>query len=174
MPVPPSPHELASAESPTYTVGMDPAAIDALTRDLEPSQRVHFWSTFESTVDIPHPAMATGREVDDVAAVFAGSKPAAILLSEDLDNPLVTRLFDDEQERYRSLTAAGARDYYDYQRWFLGQEENVRALVELYRERGGDDSPRPADESFHRGVGHALGYSPAAIEAYIAQPPGPQ
>jgi hypothetical protein len=162
-------HETAGTEPQTYTIGLDPATVDIMTKDLSSSERVRFWSTFESTVDIPHPSIATGRMVDDVSAVFAGSKPAVIIFPEDLDDPLVKELFSEERDQYKSLAKRGARDYYGGQRYFLGKEENVKDLSELYFERGGDDSPRPADESFHRAVGSALGYSPEAINNFVAQ-----
>jgi len=165
----PSLHEPASTEPQTYSIGMDPAIVGMTTRDLGSGERIRFWSTFESTVDTPHPSIATGRIVDDVSAVFAGSKPAVIFSPEDLDDPLVERLLADERDRYMSLTQAGARDHYGGQKYFLGKEENVRALAALYYDRGGDDSPRPADESFHRNVGKALGYSPEAIDRFVAQ-----
>lgn len=148
---------------------MDPNTINAMTQDLGPTERVQFWSTFESTIDMPNPTRATGRAVDDVSAVFAGSKPAVIISPEDLDDPDIKELFTTERETYQGLTKRGARDHYGGQSYFLGQEENVAALQELYYDRGGDESPRSADEAFHRAVGEALGYAPEAIDSFIEQ-----
>jgi hypothetical protein len=163
-----TPHESPLGKDQTYQVGMDHETVRTLAGDLDSNERVQFWGTFESTVETPHPAIATGEPIDDIAAVLAGSKPAVIIEPGELEDPLVEKLlFQDERERYKSLTTAGARDYYGGQKYFLGQAENVKALVELYRDRGGDDSPRPADESFHRAVGEALGYAPEAIDNFI-------
>lgn len=163
-----TPHELPLGKNQTYQVSLDHATVRTLTGDLSSNERVQFWSTFESTVETPHPSIATGEPVDDISAVLAGSKPAVIIEPSELNDPLVDKLlFHDMREQYKSLAAAGARDYYGGQKYFLGKERNVKALVELYRDRGGNGSPRPADESFHRSVGEALGYAPDAIDNFI-------
>lgn len=161
-------HEPASVETQMFVADMNHAVVNTATRNLGSSERVQFWSTFQPTANILFPSKATGRTVDDISAVLAGSKPATILLLTDLNEPLVSKLITEEANRFESLYRDEAVDYYGHIKYFWGKEENVRNLANLYQGRGGDDSPLPADEGFHRAVGEALGYPIEAIDAFIA------
>lgn len=163
----PSFREHTNTDTPPYSLGMDRLAINSATSGLNSSELVQFWSTFQSTEDVPNPAAATGRIVDDIAAVLAGSKPATLLDANEVYNPSVETFINDEEDHFDQLFFGQAVDYYGGRKYFVGKEENVRTLSELYEGRGGIDSPRPADENFHRAVGEALGYPTEAIDAFI-------
>jgi len=165
----PSSHEPTSTEAQTFIAEMQRGDVARATVDLDSSQRIQFWSTFQSTIDIPFPSVATGREVDDIAAVTAGSKPATILMAEDFLDPMIDGFMTQQKDRIKLLSTSQAVDHYGGTKYFLGHEENVRILADLYQGRGGGDSPLPADENFHRAVGEALGYPKEAVDAFIAQ-----
>ena len=148
---------------------MDRSDILLATSNQTPSDRVKFWSTFQSTLELPSPSFATGSAADDVSAVVAGSKPATILRAEALADPLIKRLITQEAKQSTPLSMTKSVNYYGCPLYFLGKTANVTALAALYHGRGGDDSPLPADESFHRAVGAALGYPAEAIDNYITR-----
>ena len=161
-------YEPINPEPTVFTTGMGHAEIDRITESLNPSELIHFWGTFQARPDLLFPSATTQRPVDDVAAVMAGSKPATVMISEDLSDPLVVRLVEEEKDRFDTLSRSYAIDHYGGIKYFLGREENVKTLAEQYEGRGGDDSPKKADESFHRAVGEALGYPAEAIDAFVA------
>lgn len=75
----------------------------------------------------------------------------------------------EQQDRIKLLATSQAVDHNGGIKYFLGREENVKVLADLYRGRGGGGSPLPADENFHRAVGEALGYPAGAVDTFIAQ-----
>lgn len=56
-------------------------------------------------------------------------------------------------------------------KFFFGRPDNIAVLAELYEGRGGEGTPRPNDETFHRQVGMTLGYPVAAIDDFIGRLP---
>jgi len=152
-----------------FVIGMDRLAINRATRNLESSALIYFWSTFQSTVDIPFPGAVTGSPVDDIAAVLAGSKPATIVFSDTLREPAVAKFITEEKDRFKSISIGETVDHYGGHLYFFGRKENVNALAQLYQRRGGDDAPLRADEGFHREAGEALGYPIEAIDDFIAR-----
>lgn len=163
----PPTHEPIDPAPRVFTVGMERAEMYRITMTMDPKERVHFWSTFQSTAEVAFPSAATSRVVDDIAAVLSGSKPATIVSPEEAGEPSVNDLIEEENDRFNALSTAEAFDHYGGLKLFWGKPDSVSALANLYAGRGGADSPIPADESFHRAVGKALGYPPAAIDAFV-------
>ena len=141
-------HESFRNGNQTFDVGMDRLEVVNATRDLSPGERVRFWSTFQSSDEDTYPSVITGKTVDDVSAVLSGSKPATILELEDLEDPSIEELIAREQDRFGLLFVGETVDYYGRTKYFLGKSESVEALSELYRGRGGIESPLPVDEIF--------------------------
>lgn len=162
-------HETPTTEAPTYAADMSPAAVNGATLNLSPSERIQFWRTFQPTANVPHPTILTGRIVDDMACVIAGSKPAAVMSSQDLNDPSVDNLLAEVKHdpHYSSLSQATAISDHGQYFYFLGKKENVKTLADLYRGRG--SKALPADKAYHRAVGEALGYPTEAIDIYIAR-----
>lgn len=139
------------------------------TQYLGSHQRVQFWSSFESSVETPFPAMATGKFIDDIAAVFAGSKPATMFSPRILGNPAVRMLIAEEGDAFNRLSTAQSVDLFGGIACFIGLHENVENLAKLYSGRDGEGSPLPADTDFHRAVGQNLGYTDEAIADFLTR-----
>lgn len=139
--------------------------IGAKLRILRPSELVHYWVTFRSTVELPFPSAITRDTVDDVAAVLAGSKPAT--LYEPRDSGRVRLLRQAIGDIADHLVSGRAVDGFGTTHEFFGEPASVITLTERYNSV--PNKPNPVDDSFHRAVGRALGYPEEVIEAFITK-----
>ena len=156
-------------EIPSFTIDMDRAAVSKAVIDLEPEALVQFWASFQPTAEVLFPSVATGRTADDFAAVLSGSKPATILLEHDFDDPLIDAIIGTlSTEEFDKLPSAMAVDGFGGEKFFIGTQDSVDTLASLYEGRGTEELP--ADASFHRGVGEAVGYPSWAIDEFITKP----
>ena len=90
--------------------------------------------------------------MDDLAAVAAGSKPAAIYNRSDMDHPEFVEIFN-TIARTPGMAARGME--HDM---FAGRKENVEELLRIWEQGGERD---------HRRIGELLGYPPEVIENFL-------
>ncbi|PIZ61376.1 hypothetical protein COY20_00375 [Candidatus Shapirobacteria bacterium CG_4_10_14_0_2_um_filter_40_12] len=110
---------------------------------------------FHPTPDKPTPSDLTNDETDDVAAVIAGTKPAA-LIPERLTTPLV------DFARGKGFSVRKIQDLIGNNRLAIGLPENVDQIVMLVnnaREHG-------VSPLYHKLLGKALGYPDEAIKKF--------
>jgi len=117
---------------------------------------------FVSSEDIPAPSFLTGDQLSDVAAVVAGSKPAAVISYSEGDprqekmlerargRGLVVEFIDDNLPDLKSKSIV------------VGKPANVDAIKRLRNSVSGN----PPD-AYHIVFGRALGYHPAAIKKFV-------
>jgi hypothetical protein len=113
-------------------------------------------ASFVSTREVPYPSARTGRETDDLAAVAAGTKPAAWVSwsSQPLWRVLLRRAASQPGHTYRFVPGGPAG-----REVIVGRRDNVRRLCQLLECR----HIRP--DHFEREVWLALGVAPeAALE----------
>jgi hypothetical protein len=146
-----------------WNLGTIPEVANA-THHLDPASRVEYWSTFQSVPEMPYPSFASGWTIDDIAAVIAGSKPAALLCFDDVygDVPTVEGFLEEEERQLGAFTLGHITIPHsrDGRLWFLGHPDSVSRLINIYQNK---DPNSRGSESFHRSVGEALGISRLAI-----------
>lgn len=161
--------EAAKADFPRYSTGMPREEVLRLTHNLDTKQLIDFWSTFESTVDAVSPYSASGYLSDDLAAVLAGSKPATLVSSSDLEreSPYFSALLEYANANGIDHSTSSVVTNNGYLMVIIGRQENVDELTELYDGSGPPGTAKPMDDEFHRSVGKALGYSQEAIDEFV-------
>lgn len=161
--------EVPNADFPRYSAGMPREEVLKLTHNLDVEHLIDFWSTFESSVDVVSPYIASGYLSDDLAAVLAGSKPATLVTSCDLEreSPYFSALLEYANANKIDYSTSNAVTYNGHLMVIIGNQENVDELTELYDDSGPMGAEKPMDEQFHRAVGKALGYSEEAIDEFV-------
>lgn len=129
-------------------------------KDLIRAQR-----NFVSTREFPSPSSRSGHEIDDLAAVLAGAKPAATIsygIDEDYRIPAMVDMARKMGLKVKidpgMSTKAGELTSFTY---VVGRRESdVKKIIELRNIR---ESKPVLDQQ----MGQLLGYHPQAIEDYI-------
>jgi hypothetical protein len=130
----------------------------------EALQRIEAQRGFRPTAEVHSPSVRTKRLRDDVAAVVAGSKPAAIVsqltIDRELWGPHILLL-----AQQRGLTVKPLADLFgrNDRLVVVGLRANVEEIEKLTA--AGRRTPATAD--YHRRLGKALGYSKEAIEKFV-------
>lgn len=158
-----------TVDSAVFDERMTPFEISMVTRGLDPRQLIQFWKTFRSTVHCPCPSRATGKPRDDLAAVLAQSKPAALFLAPDDPEPIdeLNRVAVEDGLAKDILTGTVVLDT-GFTIVIVGQKINFDGLSALYRQRQYKHNGGIGEE-FHRGVGRLLGYTPEAIDSFVSK-----
>jgi hypothetical protein len=122
---------------------------------------------FVSTRAAPSPSFLTGDQQADLAAVVAGSKPAALVPEEEGERQ--KELLDMAKDR--GLTIKEIEDIqpdYTFKSYIVGVPENVKKISDIEDIAGNVPlSDKIITDDVHRDFGNALGYTPVAIEDFI-------
>ena len=135
--------------------------IDALAdRALELIEK---YANYEPTVNHPCPSSFEGTGIEeDVAAVLALKKPAAVFDETELVNPLLVLLIKEVQAR--GLRVETVESFGGNHSVVVGLPYNVRQITEIIRQGVENDS---VNEYFYWRVGKLLGHPDDALAKFI-------
>ena len=132
------------------------------------SEMVEKMKGFKSSREAPAPDFITMDDNADIAAVIAGTKPAALVgkssepvQKELLDMALNSGFVVEVVKQYDPVTGNYLWDDY-----VVGRPENVSKILELVA-LNVKDMDVAVSEEHHRELGLSLGYDPQAIEDFI-------
>lgn len=120
---------------------------------------------FGSSKEFATPAFLTGDEQYDIAAVIAGTKPAAIVavLNDDLvQRELIEEASDMGYSVHKRQGFDPVTNKYLGDEYIVGDSETVEKLKYLK-----DNVELPFDRDYHIKMGELLGYDKYAIDEYI-------
>jgi hypothetical protein len=125
------------------------------------SNMIEEMKKFKSSKYAPSPIFVTNNQNYDLAAVIAGTKPAAIiewdntdeqkeLLTKAAENGLYLEYFPQYDKKTGELVSNSL---------IVGEYDNVKKIIGLHEAE--------VDERFHRELGNALGYDKDSIDEFI-------
>jgi len=117
---------------------------------------------FKPEGEFVSPAQLSNREIDDVAAVIAGIKPAAIANDQRAWRDVSRELYSMAAES--GYVVSEAEGFGGGRVKVVGSPERVQEIVELVQEQAKRGEP---DENYHRKLGKLLGYSEQSINDFI-------
>lgn len=116
---------------------------------------------FRSTADYPAPSyLPNGNARDDLAAVLAGTKPAAIIptLFETVEDPVFQAMLKIAADQNVHV------EEFDEDRLLVGDRRTVEKLKEVFKNRSSNKEER-IQRSTDMGI--LLGYSQEAIDEFV-------
>lgn len=117
---------------------------------------------FKPTKEFVSPSQFSGREIDDVAAVIAGIKPAALAGDQRAWRDVAKELYTIASERGYAVNDVGGFGGGIVK--VVGSPERAKEIADLVKEHVGRDE---ADENYHRKLGKLLGYPEQSINDFI-------
>jgi hypothetical protein len=140
------------------------AASESLSLKQEAEQLVENQKDFVASKELISPSLYTGRNIDDVAAVIAGKKPAAIIHKDDIREDVVPELFKLAQEKGYSIREDIG--FGNQKRYIVGKQENVERIVNFSQHYVKHNF---TDENYHWMLGRLLGYPEEAIKEWLVK-----
>lgn len=117
---------------------------------------------FKPTKEFVSPAQLSNREIDDVAAVITGIKPAALAGDQRAWRDVAKELYAMANERGYAVNEVSGFGGGIVK--VVGSPERAKEIADLVKEQVERGEP---DENYHRKLGKLLGYSEQSINDFV-------